>query len=61
MQTQNSFRVYFTNFQYYSARECDTLEGARKVARDAGFQSVIEENGSAVASFCPIGGFRTIR
>lgn len=61
MQTPNSFRVYFINFHYHSAQESSTLDEAKKVAKSAGFQSVIEENGRVVASFCPVGGFHTIR
>ena len=53
------FRVYFHNFHYYSQNEASTLEGAKKIARAAGFQSVIEDpNGKVVASYCPINGMK---
>ena len=50
------FKVFFINFGYYSANESDTLEGAKKIARKAGFQSRIEHNGTIVATFCPMNG-----
>ena len=48
-----NYRIHFTNFNYYSANESETLDGARKIAHDAGFQSTIERNGETVASYHP--------
>ena len=56
------YRVYFMNFKYFSANTSDTLEGAKKIAKDAGFQSVVyDDNDEIVVSFCPISGFRTLK
>lgn len=54
------FKVRFVNFGYYSAQTGQTLDEAKKIARRAGFQSAIEtEEGSVVASYCPVAGFRS--
>lgn len=51
-----SYRVFFSNFNYYSANESDTFLGAKKIARAAGFDSVIEQDGYAVCTYsCGIG------
>ena len=55
----SDYRVYFINFGYYSANESTSLEGARKIAKNAGFQSVIECRGTQVATYCPLAGFGT--
>lgn len=55
------FKVYFYNFEYYSSREGKTLEEAKEIAREAGFQSAISnEAGEVVASWCCINGFQKI-
>lgn len=56
------YKVYFVNFGYYSANESATLEGARDIARKAGFQSRVDgPDGRPVASWCPIGGWNAHR
>lgn len=51
------YRIYFTNFQYFSYNEAPTLDEAIKAARSAGFQSSIySPDNEIVASYCPIGG-----
>ncbi len=56
------FKVFFTNFGYYSANERPTLEEAKVVARKAGFQSSITSpEGKVVASYCPLLGMREMR
>lgn len=56
------YRVYFLNFKYFSANTSDSLEGAKKIARNAGFQSVVYDvNDEAIISFCPVSGFRTLK
>ena len=67
MQT-SVFRVYFTNFDYYSANEAETLDKAKDIARRAGFQSQIvayaysgAPTGETVMTFCPMVGFTPIR
>jgi hypothetical protein len=55
------FKVYFYNFGYYSSREGKTLEEAKEIARDAGFQcSIYNEAGEHAASWCPLSGFKRI-
>lgn len=39
-----TYKVYFINFSYYSDNCSDTLEGAKKIAVKAGFQSQIEKH-----------------
>ena len=55
------FRIFLTNFGYYSQEEPDTLDGAKDVCRRAGFQATVEQNGKTVATYCPLWGFRTAR
>jgi hypothetical protein len=55
-----TFRVYFTNFDYCSQHEGKTLDEAREIAQKAGFQaSILDPQGNVVASWCPIAGFKT--
>ena len=51
------FKVYFSNFHYYSANISNTIDAEKKVARAAGFDSVIEENGEAVCTYSSFYGF----
>jgi hypothetical protein len=56
------YRIYFINFGYFSQNESETLEGAKKIAKKAGFQSsILAPDGEIDASFCPISGFTTHR
>lgn len=54
------YKVYFVNFNYDSANKPSTIEEAKKVAKQAGFQSIVikEENDEVVGSFDPIIGWR---
>jgi len=53
------FRVYFTNFDYYSQNDAQTLTEAQNIARKAGFQCRIEDvQGNPVCSYCPLGGWK---
>jgi hypothetical protein len=52
-----TYRVHFTNFHYYSANEAETLDGARRIAKDADFQATVEFNGETVASYHPDHGW----
>jgi hypothetical protein len=53
------WKVFFINFGWFSARESKTIEKAKRVARDAGFQSAIySPEGEIVATFCPMAGMR---
>lgn len=51
------YKVYFSNFHYYSANESNTFLGAKKIARAAGFDSIIELNGEAVCTYSSATGF----
>lgn len=55
------FRVFFSNFGYYSQYEGKTLDEAKSICRKACFQARIEENGVLVATYCPLAGFRNYR
>lgn len=55
------FKVWFTNFGYFSADESGTLKGAYLVCRQAGFQAqVYSPGGSIVATYCPMTGWRKV-
>ena len=55
------FRIYFTNFGYYSANESVDQAGAEKIARQAGFQSQIQApDGTVRATYCPAVGIRKL-
>jgi hypothetical protein len=55
------FKVWFTNFGYFSVDECSALEGAHRVCRRAGFQAqVYSPDGNVVATFCPMAGWREV-
>lgn len=47
------YKIHFTNFNYYSANEVETLDEAKKIAKDADFQSTIQYNGMIVGSYHP--------
>lgn len=55
------FRVYFTNFQYYSQNEGKTLEEAIQIAKQAGFDACIVQNGNIVATWSILGGTKLYR
>jgi hypothetical protein len=57
-ENSNKYRIFFINFGYYAHKECDTLDEAKQVAKNTGWQSVISLNGEKVICWCPIGGFR---
>lgn len=53
------FRVFFINFGWYSWSEGRDLEEAKSIAKQAGFQSRVEDpNGRPVGSWCPLTGWR---
>lgn len=54
------YRIFFSNFNYYSANTSETIEGAKKIARAAGFDSVIELDGEAVCTYSGGFGFRNM-
>jgi hypothetical protein len=54
------YRIYFTNFGYYSQDEFDSLELAQVYARSKSFQSQIVFDGVTVMTWCPISGFRSM-
>jgi hypothetical protein len=60
VKVMKKFRIYFINFQYYSSNEGDTMEEAKVIAKNAGFESRIEEDGSPTIGFSPIYGFRKL-
>ena len=51
------YKIYFPNFNWHSANESNTFLGAKKIAREAGFDSIIELNGEAVCTYSVIDGF----
>ncbi len=51
------YKIFFSNFNYYSANESDTIIGAKKIAKAAGFDSIIEEDGYAVCTYSAGFGF----
>jgi hypothetical protein len=56
------YKIFFTNFGYFSSNEGESIEHAISLARNAGFQSVVySPEEKAVASYCPIAGARQSR
>lgn len=55
------FRVYFTNFQYYSQSTGTTLQEAIEIARKAGFEACIAHNEEIVATWSILSGTRITR
>lgn len=53
-----TFRVFFSNHDYFSDRQFDTLDTALAYARSTCFQCQVYRNGDMVATWCPIGGSR---
>ena len=51
------YKVYFSNFYYYSVNISETIEGAKIIAKKAGFDSVIELNGEAICTYSTLYGF----
>lgn len=58
MEAPKKYTIHFFNFGYSSDNQPDNLDDAKKVARRAGFESVIYEDGEAVMTFSPLYGFR---
>lgn len=54
------FRLYFTNFDYYSQNEHLTLSEAISAARKAGFQVRIDCEAEYICAICPINGARLL-
>jgi len=55
------FKVWYSNFRYFSQDEWETFEDAVRHARQGGFQASIYKGDHLVASFCPIAGVRKWR
>lgn len=56
------FRVFYSNFGYFSGSEFETLEEAFAHARKTGFQSTIYKDfDTLVGSWCPLAGEKTFR
>lgn len=51
------YKIFFLNFNYYSANTSETIEGAKKIARAAGFDSIIKYNDEPVWTYSGAFGF----
>lgn len=51
------YEIFFLNFNYSSANTSETIEGAKKIARAAGFDSIIKLNGEPVCTYSGAFGF----
>lgn len=51
------YKIRFVNFGYDSANTPATIEEAKKVARQAGFSSIVEKDGYVVGSYDPMIGW----
>lgn len=51
------YKIYFNNFNYYSANTPDTLKEAKEITRRTGFDSIIELDGQAVCTYSNAFGF----
>lgn len=58
---KTGFTVFFSNFGYASQSNPSTYDEALAVARKAGFDSAIYDNGRLVATWSIIGGTRKVR
>jgi hypothetical protein len=54
------YRIYWTNFGYYSQDEFTTLAEAIAYGKSKCFEFQISHDCNVVASWSPIGGLRTI-
>lgn len=52
------YKIHFINFGYDSHNEPQTIEEAKKVARQAGFQSIIKKDDEIIGSYCPLAGWK---
>ncbi len=54
------YKITFVNFNYDSANEPKTIDEAKKLVRQAGFESIVikKENNEVVGSFCPMLGWK---
>jgi len=52
------FKVWYSNFRYFSQDEFETIEDAFEHAKSTGFEATIYKNDSLVASWSPISGKR---
>lgn len=51
------YKIYFSNFNYYSANTASNLKDAKEFARKAGFDSIIELDGEPVCTYSAVFGF----
>ncbi len=51
------YTIKFVNFGYDSFNKPATIEEAKKVARQAGFDSVIMKDDEIIGSYCPVRGW----
>jgi hypothetical protein len=52
------FKIWMTNFNYYSQREFTNLEDARVYAKSTSFEVRVDHGDVPVASYSPISGWR---
>lgn len=54
------YKIKFINFGYDSINEPQTIDEAKKVARQAGFQSIVvkKEDNQVIGSYCPLIGWK---
>jgi hypothetical protein len=55
------FKVYFSNFGYFSDRIFETFEGALAYAKSVHFECSIHSGDAIAASWSPLYGLRTYR
>lgn len=55
------YKITFVNFDYDSANQPETIDEAKKVARNAGFQSIVSYNGEVVGTYCPMLGWKNYK
>jgi len=54
------YRIFYTNFGYWSQDEHTSLDAAKTAAVKAGFESTINLGDEIIFAWSPIGGFRKI-
>jgi hypothetical protein len=60
-ELKQMYKVYFTNFGYFSADTFATLDAAIAKAKSVCFECSIVQNNETVATWSSIGGLRMVR
>ena len=54
------FRIWYTNFQYFSQNEFPSIEEAKEYVKSKSFDCLVYLNDAPVASYSYFGGWRDL-